>query len=397
MGLEEILLFVFIVLSAFFSASETALTSLAPTSIEHLIEKSNKALSLWLEHPIKVLITILIGNNLVNIFAATFATVLAKRYFEKIGIAIVAGIMTFIIITFGEIFPKSVARKYNEKISCFFMPVIRIFYIFFYPFTFLFFNFTKLFHGRPEIAFKERDLIYAIQISSKKGFLSGIKPDILLSILKLRDLSVREIMVPRSRVSCASLDMSKEELLKIFFETGYSRIPVYEGNENNVIGILHAKEMLKDFKNLKEILRKAIFVYENQKVFFVLERMKAERIHMACVVDENGVLVGIVTMEDILEEIFGEIEDEYDKKEEIFKKLKDGEYFVRADLPIWEIKKHIPISFPEKRDYNTIAGFLSFNLGKIPKKGEKFVWDGYEFEIVESEKKRPLKIKIKKI
>lgn len=397
MGIEEVLLLISLIFSAFFSASETALTSLSPTALEDLISKSNKSLKLWFKNPIKVLITILIGNNLVNIFAASLATILAKKNFEKINIAIIVGIMTFVIITFGEIFPKSIARKYNEIISSYFMPIIEFFYFLFYPFTFVFFNFTKIISSRSDIGFKERDLIYAINISSQRGFLPVKGANMLLSILSLKNIKISDIMIPRTNVCYASVDTKKEELLKIFMDNGYSRIPIYEKNEDNIIGILHAKELFKEYDSLKDILKPPMFVFEDHKAFSILDKMRKNKIHMACVVDEYGSFSGIVTLEDLIEEIIGEIEDEYDKKEESIFKINENEYIFLAKLPLSYIQKLFSLNLEDSKKYKTLGGLVFYNLGRMVKKGDKLRLGAYEFEIVEMEGKRPLKIKIKKI
>ncbi|MEJ5166738.1 MAG: hemolysin family protein [Thermoanaerobaculia bacterium] len=394
---EEAILLILLALSAFFSASETALTSLSHTALQHLIEKSHKSLKLWLSNPIKVLITILIGNNLVNIFAASLATVLAKKHFGNLGIALVVGIMTFLIITFGEIIPKSLARKYNERISILFMPLIRLFFYLFYPFTFIFYNLTKLVSKKGEGGFKERDLIYAIQISSQKGFLPDKGAKILFSVLSLKNLKVSDIMIPRIKVCYASADTSKEELLKKFMEKGFSRMPIYEEREDNIIGILHAKELFKDYKSIKEILKPPIFVFENQRAFSVLDKMRKEKIHMACVVDEYGSFIGIVTLEDIIEEIVGEIEDEYDKKEEKYQKISENEYLFKADTPLSEVNKIFPLDFEEGEGYKTLGGFVFYKLEEKGEKGKVLKWQNYEFEISEAKGSKPLKIRVKKI
>jgi len=397
MGIWEVILIVFLFLSAFFSASETALTSLPPTAIQHLIEKSNKSLSLWMKSPVKILITILIGNNLVNIFSASLATILAKKHFGNIGIAVVVGVMTFIIITFGEIFPKAIARKYNERVSAIVMPLIKLFYFLFYPFTFIFYNLTRIFSKKGEIGFKERDLFYAIYISSQKGYLKNKADKIILSVLNLKDLKVSDIMIPRTSVCYASVDTKKEDLLKIFMERGFSRMPIYEENEDNIVGILHAKELFKEFKTLKEILKPPLFVFENIKAILALEEMKKNKIHMACVVDEYGSFSGIVTLEDIIEEIVGEIEDEYDKKEEQVVKLNEVEYLFKADISINAIKDFLPVDFPKKKEFKTLGGFVFYNLNRMAKKGDKLEFSGYEFEVLETSGRKPLKIKVKKI
>lgn len=396
MPIEEALLFIFLILSAFFSASETALTSLPPTTLQHLIEKSHKSLKLWLNHPIKILITILIGNNLVNIFAASIATILAERRFKSLGIGLVVGFMTLVIITFGEIIPKSLAKKYNERVSTFFMPLIRLFYWIFYPFTLIFYNLTRIISRKTDVGFKERDLIYAIHISSQKGFLTDKGAKILLSVLNLRNLKVSDIMIPRTNVCYASIDTPKEELLKKFMETGFSRIPIYEEKEDNIIGILHSKELFKDYKSLKEILKHPIFVYEKQKAFSVLDKMKKEKIHMACVVDEYGSFSGIVTLEDLIEEIVGEIEDEYDKKEEKFQRISENEYLFKPDFPLSEVGKIINLEIEEKKKYKTLGNFVLCNLGTKAEKGSIFSFKGFDFEIFEIKGNKPIKIKVKK-
>ncbi|MEF3254840.1 MAG: hemolysin family protein, partial [Deferribacterales bacterium] len=337
--------------SAYFSASETALTSLNELKVKHLIQElgeKGKKLELWLLHPNKVLYTLLIGNNIVNILSSVLAADWAYQKFQNSSIALVTGAMTILIIFFGEIFPKTYAKNNPEKFSLFSLTFLKIFFWLFYPFSFILNKIVKklivIFGGKPENdgpKITEDELEFLISIGEKEGVLENQKKEMLHNIFEISETSVKEIMVPLNDVTMIEISTPVEEIITIITKTEYSRIPVYEGNTDNVIGILYSKDIIKyinrglDKVNIKNILRKPYFVPCTKRIDDLLREFQLNRIHLALVVDEYGSIDGLITLEDILEEIVGEIRDEYDKEEEEdIRQIDDNQYIINGRLNI---------------------------------------------------------------
>jgi len=405
-------IFICLVLSAYFSASETALTSLSELKVKHMIQElgeRGKSLNLWLLHPNKVLYTLLIGNNIVNTLSSVIAADFAYKIFKDTSIAIVTGIMTILIIFFGEILPKSYAKNNAEKFSVFTTKILWIFFWLFYPFSWilnkLVKSLIKLFGGKPEQdgpKITEDELEFLISIGEKEGVLENQKKEMLHNIFEISETSVKEIMVPLNDVTMIEISTPISEIIDIIAKTEYSRIPVYEDNKDNVVGILYSKDLIKyinrgfDKLNIKNILKKPYFVPSTKRIDDLLREFQLNRIHLALVVDEYGSIDGLITLEDILEEIVGEIRDEYDKEEEEdIKQIGENQYIIKGRLNIDDFCEYFNIEKTENMEqYETISGLLYDLADKIPDVGEEYIYNGYKLIVVEKDGRKIQKIKL---
>lgn len=408
-----ILIAVFIGLSGFFSGSEIALSSLGKITAKKLSKehpRKKKQFGMLLSDPSRWLITILIGNNLVNIAASSLATILVQNLVggtqgKVVGIA--TGVMTFIILLFGEITPKRYCREHAEKVSLavitpIFMlstilsPVVR-------ALTFL----TQAVLGKPvreQISFKaitEKEIHTVINIGQEEGALEEGEEELAHSALEFDETRVREIITPRTKVIAISQKASLRDLANLINEVGYSRIPVYEDKIDNIVGVAYAKDLLRiqgkwEELKIKDIMHPPIFVPYTSKLSEILYQLRRKKTHLAIVVDEYGGVAGIITIEDLLEELVGEIEDEYDKtSSEKVKIIDDGSALVEGDTDIDEINKKLGTLLPEKTEaFESIGGFIFSCLGRIPEKGETIEANGVKIEIMEVNSRQIKKVKI---
>ncbi len=405
-------IFICLILSAYFSASETALTSLGELKTKHMIQElgeRGKILELWLLHPNKVLYTLLIGNNIVNILSSVLAADFAYKLFKDSSIAIVTGVMTVLVIFFGEIFPKTYAKHNAEKFSIFTMYILRLFFWLLYPFSWTLNKIVKalirFFGGKveqdgPKIT--EDELEFLISIGEKEGVLENQKKEMLHNIFEISETSVKEIMVPLNDVTMIEITTPINEIIDVIAKTEYSRIPVYEDNKDNVVGILYSKDLIKyinrglDKLNIKNILKKPYFVPSTKRIDDLLREFQVNRIHLALVVDEYGSIDGLITLEDILEEIVGEIRDEYDKEEEEdIRQIGENQYIVKGRLNIDDFCDYFNMEKTENMEqYETISGLLYDLADKIPDVGEEYIYNGYKFIVVEKDGRKIQKIKM---
>ncbi|BAI80550.1 magnesium/cobalt efflux protein [Deferribacter desulfuricans SSM1] len=410
---ELVIVIVCLIFSGFFSASETALTSLSELKVKHLLEekgKKAKDLELWLLHPNKVLNTILIGNNVVNIFGSIVAADLAEKYFGNSQIALTTGVMTFLVLIFGEITPKTFAKHNAEILSIIFIKLLKVFYKLFYPITFTLNMFVKLLikimggkleNDKPKIT--EDEIEFLINVGEEEGVLENQKKEMLHNIFEISDTLVKEIMVPRTEMVVIRIDQDINEILDVVIETEYSRIPVYEGKMDNIIGILYTKDLIKELRksskdvNLKNILRKPYFVPETKKIDDLLREFQSKHIHLAIVIDEYGGVAGLVTLEDVIEEIVGEIRDEFDKEEEDkLIKLSDDTFIIDPLLDIDDFCEYFKLEKDESMDdYETVGGLIYFIAGKIPEIGEEYIYKNFKFKVLEKSGKKLEKLELK--
>ncbi len=411
---ELILLIVLFILSAFFSASETALTSLSRIKLNRLVEHKApgaKIVKKLKENPSLLLSIILTGNNLVNIAASALATSMTIRFFAAkgwghMGIAVgtATGLMTFLILVFGEVIPKTVAIRNVEKFSLFVAPILMVFRPILQPLAYLigFISrpFIRLFGGvapgkGPFITEEEIHLILAA--GEKEGVIEEEERAMISSIFEFGDTLVREVMTPRPDISVADASKSIEEIKQVVIESGHSRIPIYEGNLDNIIGILYAKDLLKgDKKNIKDCLRPAIFVPEAKKIDDLLREMQAARTHFAIIVDEYGIASGVVSLEDLIEEIVGEIHDEFEREEKMIVKLDNISWLVDGKMLVADLNDQLKINLPES-EYDTIGGFVFGQLGKSPAVGNTVRYDGVKISVERIHRRRITRVKIVKI
>ena len=397
--------------SAFFSASETALTSLSLLRLEQLIEKHPfwcRPLTVWKHNPNGVLTTILIGNNIFNITASALATDLASVMFPSRGIAVAIGGMTFMLLFTGEITPKTLARSYASVLAPVLMVLVLGFHMLFYPATWVITWFIRgLFlllgtrHRRGDRV-TEEDIEYIVSLGRRQGALDKDKEHLLSSIFEFSDTTAREIMVPRTDIIAVPVDANYQKVVEISLESGFSRIPVYEESIDKVVGIFYTKNLITPPRReeqeafLASRMRPAVFVPESKKISEVLKLFQRERIHMAIVVDEFGGTGGLVTMEDIIEELLGEIQDEFDTEEERLVKSDDGTYQADARINVEELEDELELTFPEDRDYESLGGFLMEEAAEVPSEGWEHTYQGFLFRVLEADPQRVIKVHIEK-
>ena len=401
-----ILFFLFILLSAFFSSSETSFIAVNPYKLDYLEKKGSRRARLvksMLERVDNLLATILIGNTLVNVAAASIATfIFVSLIPNKNHAVLVATLMTtFLILIFAEITPKTYAAYNPIKLSFLFVQPIRFFILIFYPFVKAFTFISRLIF--PSSQKKEKGLGRSLSTEEIKVLLtmgikgmSSFRKNMISGVLDIGSRPIREIMVPRPQVKAIEIKSSIQQILDTILSAGFSRFPVYKGRLDNIEGLIHVKDVIpylidnKEF-NINKIIRKPFFVPEPASLENVLLQMQETANHLVFVVDEFGNMEGIVTLEDIIEEIVGEIQDEYDPKEEWFSQVKENVYVVKGRASIKDVNQRLLFELPEKREYTTLAGFFLYEFGKIPQEGEVLSYEGYRF-VVEKMSRRHINL-----
>ncbi len=391
------------ILSGIFSGSEAALMSIGIDRAKQLIEEGGrraKALSFMAERPNELLSTILVGNNLVNIFAASLVTTMASRYFQSDAIGISTGITTLLILIFGEVIPKAFARARAESIAVPMIYFLRINFYLMYPiimaFTWIIYKVLgKNAHLRGRIVTRD-DIEYMVNKAEKEKTMDSKQLEMLNSILEFPTIKVKDIMIPRQKVNYIHRNSSFSEIISLMRIARHSRYPVCDSDLDNTIGFLHAKDLAfvkmserEKFK-VDAYLKPPFFVYEHMKIQSVFDHMNRKKIHLALVKDENGLVVGIITLEDIIEEIVGDIADEHDVEEghltdEDNFNLKDG-ILLEGSISLRDLYNDFDIKIPLNDNFSTLAGFLLDMLGNnFPEEGQKIVWEGLSFDIKQVE------------
>ncbi len=400
MASQIFVLVILIALNAFFAATEIAFISLNDVKIELKAKEGNKKakkIEKMLKDPSKFLATIQIGITLAGFLSSafasdTFADILAPKLYElmpmialarwrEISIIIITLILSYFTLVFGELVPKRIAMKYSEKLAFMTVGVIRGISIFTLPFvkllTFSTNIVSKIFGvtGEDEENVSEEEIKMMVDVGEEKGTIEKGEKEMINNIFEFNDRVVSEVMVPRTQIYALDMELTISEAVDMLNEdTRYSRVPVYDGNIDNIKGIVYVKDMLLTPKNwntkLKNIVREATYVLESVYIDDVFRELKKNKKQIAIVVDEYGGTAGIVTMEDILEEIVGEIYDEYDIEESRYKKLDNNTFLLDGELPIYEVEKILGVDLPEG-DYDTISGYLLLELNRIPNDKEK--------------------------
>ena len=412
---DIIILVVLILLSGFFSASETALTSFKTTDLED-IEKSNKKtahlLKKWLKSPNEILTGMLLGNNIVNILGSSIATALAINIMGNSprSLAIVTGIMTVLILIFGEITPKIMAKNNSRGFSKLVIAPMYYFGVIMKPIVKVL-MWTSILIGRilgvevktENIMFTEEDLISFVNVGEAEGIIEEEEKEMIHSIVGLGETNAKEIMTPRTSMFAVEGNKTLDDIWDEMIEAGFSRIPVYEDTIDNIIGVLYTKDVLNYLKEhstdtqIKELVREAYFVPETKSIIEILQEFKSKKVHIALVLDEYGGIGGILTIEDLLEEIVGEIRDEFDnEEEESIKEIDDNRYEVDAMLDIETINKNLNIDLPISEDYESLGGLIMSELGKIPAIGDIVDFQNVRLVVVEVEKMRVSKVEIQR-
>lgn len=422
---QILVLAILIVLNAFFAATEIAFISLNDVKIELKAKEGNKKakkIQKMLKDPSKFLATIQIGITLAGFLSSafasdTFADILAPKLYSimpmitlanwrSISIIVITLILSYFTLVFGELVPKRIAMKYSEKLAFMSVGIIRAISIFTLPFVKLLTLSTnvisKLFGvtGEEEENVSEEEIKMMVNVGEEKGTIETGEKEMINNIFEFNDRVVSEIMIPRTQVYALDMELTINEAIDMLNEdTRYSRVPIYDENIDNIRGIVYLKDMLLTQKNrntkLKNIAREAIYVLESVYIDDVFKELKKNKKQIAIVVDEYGGTAGIVTMEDILEEIVGEIYDEYDIEESKYKKIDNNTFLLDGEMPIYEVEKILGIDLPEG-DYDTISGYLLFELNRIPSDNEKGIMietDKVNYKIEKIKGNRILKIK----
>ncbi|MGD2270514.1 MAG: hemolysin family protein [Desulfobacterales bacterium] len=376
---QIIVLIALILLSGFFSSAETALFSISKVKARHIAKSKGRANTLikkMKEDPHKLLSTILIGNNLVNVAASALATALTIKLFAHHAVGIATGIMTLAILIFGEIFPKSIATRNNIFIA-------RIVIIPLYWLSLLFSPIIIFLNFIPQITNKiqkkhrvtEEELKTFVEVVEEEGEIKEEEKEFIQNIFEFDDTNASEIMTPRGDMFVVDADENLD--LAAIIQSGYTRIPVIEGDIDHVVGILNIKDLFMEQAkgngeiDVRKIMNKPYFVPEYKKLDSLLRQFKKRKQHMAIIVDEHGGVSGLITLEDALEEIVGEIVDETDKDEPQIVRVKPNEWIVPGKSEIEEVNEKIPMNIPESKEYDTFSGYILDTIERIPRENEE--------------------------
>jgi putative hemolysin len=406
-----VLLLLLLALSALFSGSETAVTSMERARLGYLVKehpRRAKALQVLLEDPNSLITSVLIANNFVNIFASSIATVLSiqllRPFLSNAEAGLVATLlMTIFLLIFGEITPKNLAKNHAEQFT---LAMIRPIYglsRFLHPLIILFRRISatligslpRSLQGREQVAVSEEQIKYLVDASEERGLLDKEEVAMIKRIFTYDDLVTGQVMVPRPDVKAIAIDTTLEEVRKIVAQDGHSRFPVYEGDRDNVIGFLYAKDLLKgeNNKKLQELIRPPFYTSTTRPINELLRDFQREHQHMAVVVDEFGGIAGIVTLEDIVEEIVGEITDEYDEPEQPVHRISATEFIVDGDTEIDLLNERLGLELPLDEGV-TISGLLLRRFEDIPEEGESLQVDAVRITIEEASEREIFKVRL---
>lgn len=399
-------IFFCVVMSAYFSATETAFSAINKIRLKTMAEDGNKkaARALKLADDYDGLIsTILIGNNIVNILASSLATIFFIKLLvdnDSLATTLSTVILTVVILIFGEISPKSIAKESPERFAMFSAPIIKLFMVIFAPLNWVFRQWKKLlnviFKSEEDTGITEEELISIIEEAEEDGNLEKSETELIRSAIEFNELEVGDIFTPRIDITAVKSEATVDEIREVFKSSGFSRLPVYSEDLDNIVGILYYKDFFtKDFDNISSILKPVMFVTKNKNVNDLMNELQEKKLHLAVVTDEYGSCAGIVTLEDILEEIVGDIWDEHDDVEIDVREIGEGEYIVAGKANISKVFDEIGVDVePEAL---TVNGWAMDVLSRIPAVGDEFEADGLSAKVLNMNGKRIGNIKIIKL
>lgn len=423
MLIEAFLVVISLGVSAFFSGSEVALTSINAVKASQIVGRDldNHPLSDWLKNPSKYLTTLLVGNNISNIAGA----LVAGDFFRRVvliwrGESIAGGAlpgamaflsMTFLVLVFGEILPKVYCRQHHDTLGPRVVGPLRALYrILEYPIRFLMWisnMFIRLFGGEPsgqDVFVTADDLKTLIEVGQEQGLLEEGETEMLHSIFELSETPVREVMTPRVDMVYVEVTDELEKVLETFEDHDFSRIPVIDDNRDNVVGVLYMKDLLHRWRSekingslVRDLMRPPLFIPESKRIDDVLEQFQREKTHIAIVVDEYGGTEGLVTIEDVLEEIVGEIEDEFDEVKELVIQTSEGTWIAEASVDLDDLEDELDVEWSEDADYESLAGMLIESHGDLPKPNDVVEHDGFRFTILEANERKIDRVQIERI
>lgn len=406
---QLIILIILILLSAFFSSAETALTTVNKYALRSLADAGNKRAVRVLkvtENNGKLISTILIGNNIVNISASALTTTLVTNLWGSSAVGIATGVLTLLILLFGEITPKTLAQRYSTKLSMLYIDIIEFLMLVLTPVIFIVDKIASVIFwilrvdknaGAQKIT--EDELLTMVNVSEEEGVIEDKEKKMITNVVDFGDSRARDIMIPRADMTIAPIDSSYDELLNMYMEVPYTRIPIYEESRDNIIGILHVKDLFfykatHDINNfdVRNIIREPLYVYEYQKTNDLLSNMKTDSNSIAIVLDEYGISVGLITMEDLIEEIIGDIKDEYDLAEHNnVIKLDDTHYSIDGSIKLDDLNDMLNLDIVSE-DYDSLGGYIIELLDHLPSKGDVASDGIISCRVTEMDKKRVARV-----
>ncbi len=410
------IVFLLLLFSAFFSSSETAITSISIGKIRQLKEEDEESAEILKGMKRKtndIIASILIGNNIVNTAATAVLTeIIVEKFLSKNSTIIATAIMTVLILVIGEITPKSFAAQNPVKVAVKVAKPLELIDIAFKPILYVLTAITngiiKLLGGEivtDTLFVTEEEIRSLVDVGEEEGIIKHQEKEMIEGIFEINDIDVTEVMVPRIDVIAVPEDASLREALDLIITYGHSRIPVFKDTIDNIVGILYAKDMLPfasakdqrfDDKSVTELMRQAFYIPETKRVNQLLRELQQKKVHMAIVLDEYGGTEGIVTIEDILEEIVGDILDEYDNEVDLIERINEDVYLVKADVSIEEINEIFETDLPEE-DFDSLGGFVFGTLGRVPVQGDIVIYENLQMTVVELDNRRIISIEVKKI
>ena len=399
-------LVILVAFSAFFSASETAFSSLNQIRLKSRAEDGDASAARVLamaEQYDKLLSTILIGNNIVNIAAASIGTILFTRMLgAERGATVSTIVLTVVVLIFGEVTPKSLAKETPERIATAVSPVLSLLMLLLTPLTWLFTQWKKLLgrfvHSGESDTITEGELMTMVSEAENDGELTDRESELIRSAIEFDDVEVEEILTPRVDVVAVEDDLPLEELAQTFAESGYSRLPVYHGTIDNIIGVVHEKDFyiarLKKATKIDDLVVPTLYTTGSTQISQLLRTLREQHHHMAVVVDEYGGTEGIITLEDILEELVGEIWDEHDEVTEDFRKQSDGSWLVSGSASVDDLFETLDLPEDEDIDSNTVNGLVQEKTCRLPKVGDRFALGKYEGVVTRTAKRRVTEVRL---
>ena len=402
-----ITLIVLILLSAFFSATETAFTSVNRPRLKTRAgdgnKRADKVLGIIDDYD-KILFTLLIGNNIVNITATTIGTLLFISLINaETGPTVSTVVLTAVVLIFGEIVPKTFAKEYPERFAEFSYPLVRLFMVLLFPLSAVFSGLKllikKIFKFKDEEGINEEELLNIVEEANEDGSIDDTETELISSAIEFHDSEVGDILIPRVNVVAIPADMPMERIKHVFFKNAYSRLPVYNGTIDKIIGMIHERDFFtaldKGAHNINDIIKKTAIATEHMKISTLLKSMQKQKVHLSVVVDEYGGTLGIVTMEDILEELVGEIWDEHDEVVNYFEKVSPNTYLVDGNADLGDFFKLFSIETEEDEfDSQTVGGWVLEKTGELPKKNASFEFEHLQVVLTKCSQRRVYEVKV---
>ena len=404
MGTYLTIMVVCLVLSSFFSATETAFSAMNTTKLKTLAEKGNKNAALVCrldEQYDKLISTVLIGNNIVNIAMASVGTVLFTMKYGDMGATISTIVVTIVVLIFGEISPKSIANNCPEQLAMAAAPVVQILIWLFLPLNVLFSGWqkllTKIFRLEPSAKMSQEELLTLVNEVQEDGTIDEDEGGLLRNAIEFSDQEARDILIHRTDLAALPITATKDEIAEMFTETKFSRLLIYRDTIDDILGTIHRKDFYVGRgiteKEVKDIISPAIYVLESEPIRMILKKQQKAKTHVAVVVDEYGGTCGIVTMEDILEELVGEIWDEHEEAEVLLRRIAPDTYLVDASMDFEEFAEYFKLN--DESEMVSVSGWVMEQFGRVPEQGDQLTYKGLEIEVTKVDNHHVDEIRVK--